>query len=200
MFKEENNSKISRLNYNDQMYMLLYFFSAAFPTWFFWQPQSNDHIENWFAYIISLLYFFNYVTFQIINKNWFPIFRTYTTYAIRDTLLTANMAACAFFSIIQAVISHPRQNFKSNKYGLLESLQDHNIIAGALLMFMAIISWNQLTILRSQPFKSTVLYNKDTSTLDVLLGITALFTIIAQFLLISEHCSFYKEGCSGDLK
>ncbi len=200
MLKKENYLNFSRLNYNDQMYMLLYFFSAAFPIWFFWQPKSNDHIENWFAYIISLLYFFNYITFQIINKNWFPIFRTYTTYAIRDTLLTANMATCAFVSILQAVISHPRENFKSNKYGLLESLQDHNIIAGALLMFMAIISWNQLTILRSQPFKSTVLYNKSTSTLDVLLGITALFTIIAQFLLISDHCSFYKEGCSGKLK
>jgi len=171
-------------------YKLLYFITAIYPIWFLWRPKTNDHVYHWFATTLMVLYVVDFALYYVLYSE----LRSYVAYAMRDVVLNFQLATCLSLSLLEIVISHPRPNFKDNQNGVLESEEDANILSGWLIMFMALLSWDQLKLHRRNVFRAGKV-NGDLLVEDWLSIVAVSLVILSPIALILSHCSNFADGC-----
>jgi len=171
-------------------YKLLYFITAIYPIWFLWRPKTNDHVNHWFATVLMVLYVVDFALYYVLYSE----LRSYVAYAMRDVVINFQLATCLSLSLLEIVISHPRPNFKDNQNGILESEEDANILSGWLILFMALLSWDQLKLHRRNVFRAGKV-NGDLLVEDWLSIVAVSLVILSPIALILGHCSNFADGC-----
>ena len=111
-------------------YPVLFVMVALYPEYHLWRDISNDHDDQWIAICIIGSFMANVITLYALQRK--SVHRTAVSY-FRDAVLGFQLATCIFASIRQAIISYPQ----------IDREKDGNVVAGWLMMFMAVIAHNE---------------------------------------------------------
>lgn len=185
-----STKKLVQKNPMEIWYRLGYFCTAIYPVWHLWRKVTNDHVYHWNASAIQALFIVDFVLYHLLYSNQT---RSYALYVFRDVLLNFTLATCTAFGLLQIVVSHPRPNYLHNQNGILESQEDANIICGWLLMFMALLVWDQIKLHRDG-YKgdrvSSYLILEDYFYIGA-----AVLTLLSPIPLLLTHCDNFANGC-----